>query len=62
MLNIKLITENLADELISGMKHASAIYIMTSFIMQSGVRFLAPHLKSALDHGAEVKVLAGDYL
>jgi superfamily II DNA or RNA helicase/HKD family nuclease len=62
MLNIKLITENLADELISGMKHASAIYIMTSFVMQSGVRFLAPHLKSALDHGAEVKVLAGDYL
>ncbi len=36
--------------------------MMTSFVMQSGVRLLAPHLKRALDNGAEVKVLAGDYL
>ncbi|MDT3429247.1 superfamily II DNA or RNA helicase [Paenibacillus forsythiae] len=35
---------------------------MTSFLMQSGVRLLAPHLKSALERGAEVKMLAGDYL
>lgn len=48
--------------MISGMRHASGIYVMTSFIMQSGVRLLAPHLKSAIDRGAEVKVLAGDYL
>ncbi len=61
-LNIKLITENLADDLIAGMEHASAIYIMTSFVMQSGVRLMAPHLKRALDRGAEVKLLAGDYL
>lgn len=61
-LNVKLITENLADELITGMQNASGIYIMTSFVMQSGVRLLAPHLKRALDHGAEVKMLAGDYL
>lgn len=61
-LNVKLITENLADELIAGMQNASGIYIMTSFIMQSGVRLLAPHLKSAIERGAEVKVLAGDYL
>ncbi|MFC5471315.1 DEAD/DEAH box helicase family protein [Cohnella suwonensis] len=62
MLNVKLITENLADELINGMLHASGIYIMTSFVMQSGVRLLAPHLKAAIKRGAEVKVLAGDYL
>lgn len=61
-LNVKLITENLADELINGMQNASGIYIMTSFIMQSGVRLLAPHLKGAIERGAEVKVLAGDYL
>jgi superfamily II DNA or RNA helicase/HKD family nuclease len=61
-LNVKLITENLADELITGMQNASGIYIMTSFIMQSGVRLLAPHLKGAIERGAEVKVLAGDYL
>ncbi|WP_116188353.1 DEAD/DEAH box helicase family protein [Paenibacillus taihuensis] len=61
-LNVKLITENLADELITGMQNASGIYILTSFIMQSGVRLLAPHLKGAIERGAEVKVLAGDYL
>lgn len=61
-LNVKLITENLADELINGMQNASSIYIMTSFVMQSGVRLLAPHLKGAIERGAEVKVLAGDYL
>ncbi|WP_289306515.1 hypothetical protein [Paenibacillus terrae] len=36
-LNVKLITDNLADELIAGIQYASGIYIMTSFIMQSGV-------------------------
>lgn len=61
-LNVKLITENLADELIHGMRHASGIYIMTSFVMSSGVRLMAPHLKFALDRGAEVKFLVGDYL
>jgi superfamily II DNA or RNA helicase/HKD family nuclease len=61
-LNIKLITENLADELIVGMRNASGIYIMTSFVMESGVRLLAPHLKNAIERGADVKMLAGDYL
>ncbi|MEK4074931.1 hypothetical protein MHI01_13555 [Paenibacillus sp. FSL M7-0656] len=61
-LNVKLITDNLADELIARMQHASGIYIMTSFIMQSGVKLLAPHLKLATERGAEVRMLAGDYL
>src|SRR5665647_1105201 len=62
MPDIKLITENLAGELIPGIKKASAIYIMTSFVMESGVRLLAPFLKEAVLRGAEVKILAGDYL
>lgn len=62
MSNIKLITENLADELIPGIQKASGIYIMTSFIMESGVRLLAPYLKAAIERGAEVRILAGDYL
>lgn len=61
-VNVKLITENLADELIAGIRHASGIYIMTSFVMLSGVKLLAPYLKEALEREAEVKVLAGDYL
>ncbi|OME86448.1 hypothetical protein BK123_32985 [Paenibacillus lautus] len=50
-LNVKLITENLADDLITGMQNASGIYIMTSFVMQSGGRLLAPHLKGAIERG-----------
>lgn len=62
MPDIKLITENLADELIPGIRRASSIYILTSFVMESGVKLLAPYLKAALERGAEVKVLGGDYL
>lgn len=62
MPNIKLITENLADELIPGIERASGIYILTSFVMESGVRLLQPYLKAAADRGAEIKILAGDYL
>jgi HKD family nuclease len=62
MPNIKLITENLASELIPGIERATGIYIMTSFIMNSGVQILAPYLKSAAERGAEIKILCGDYL
>ncbi|WP_211748450.1 DEAD/DEAH box helicase family protein [Paenibacillus sp. Marseille-Q4541] len=62
MPDIRLITENLADELIEGIGRASGIYIMTSFVMDSGVKLLAPHLEKAIRRGAEVKLLAGDYL
>lgn len=61
-LNVTLITDNLADALIPRLQSASGIYIMTSFIMQSGVKLLAPHLKKAAERGAEVCMLAGDYL
>ena len=62
MPDIKLITENLADELIPGIQRASGIYILTSFVMESGVRLLHPHLRNAAERGAEIKILAGDYL
>jgi HKD family nuclease len=62
MPDIKLITENLADELIPAIKRASGIYIMTSFVMRSGVQILAPHLKAAAERGADIKILCGDYL
>ncbi|MFN0222639.1 DEAD/DEAH box helicase family protein [Paenibacillus sp. KR2-11] len=62
MPNITLITENLADQLIPAIGRASAIYIMTSFVMNSGVRILAPYLREAAERGAEIKVLGGDYL
>jgi len=62
MPKIKLITENLADELLPAIEKASGIYIMTSFAMESGVKLLEPHLRNAAERNAEVKILAGDYL
>lgn len=62
MPNIKLITENLADELIPGLQRASGIYILTSFVMESGVKLLEPYLRDAVARNAEIKFLAGDYL
>jgi len=62
MPNIKLITRNLANELIPGIRRASGIYILTSFVMDSGVRLLEPHLREAAERGAEIRMLAGDYL
>ena len=62
MPNIKLITRNLANELIPGIQRASGIYILTSFVMESGVRLLEPHLREAAERGAEIRMLAGDYL
>ncbi len=62
LLNIKLITENLADELIPGIQRATGIYILTSFVMESGVKLLQPYLKQAAERGADIKLLAGDYL
>jgi HKD family nuclease len=47
MPDIKLITENLADEVIPSIRKATGIYILTSFVMESGVRLLGPHLKPA---------------
>ncbi|UZJ77766.1 DEAD/DEAH box helicase family protein [Fictibacillus sp. KU28468] len=62
MQNIKLVTGNLREELTGLMIDASSIYILTSFIMKSGVSLLAPFLKEAVDRGAEVKICTGDYL
>lgn len=42
MPNIKLITRNLANELIPGIRRASGIYILTSFVMDSGVPIAHP--------------------
>lgn len=62
MPKIKLITENLADELLPAIEKASGIYILTSFVMESGVKLLEPHLENAVRRNAEIKILAGDYL
>jgi superfamily II DNA or RNA helicase/HKD family nuclease len=62
MINIKLISSNLKEELIQGIEKASSIYILTSFVMSSGVQILKESLKKAVERGADVKVCTGDYL
>ncbi len=41
---------------------ASAVDILAAFVMQSGVAEVLPALRSALQRGAKVRVLTGDYL
>lgn len=62
MKKIKLITQHLLQEIETAAEKASAIYIITSFAMKSGVEALSPILQAAAARGAEVKVLTGDYL
>jgi HKD family nuclease len=62
MTKIKLITENIIDELVASIETASAVYLMVSFVMESGVQLLEEPLKRTLELGAEIKILAGDYL
>ncbi|RXY99853.1 DEAD/DEAH box helicase family protein [Fictibacillus sp. S7] len=62
MKPIKLVTGNLKEELSGLLNDASSIYILTSFVMKSGVSLLAPFLKEAVIRGAEVKICTGDYL
>lgn len=62
MGQIKLITDRLGDELIASIQRASGIYILTSFVMESGVKFLEPYLIKAAERKAEIQILTGDYL
>ena len=44
------------------MKKAQKIDIIVSFLMESGVRMILDDLKSALDRGAKIRILTGNYL
>ena len=62
MSRISLVTENVLDVLTPVMLKSSSIYIMTSFVMESGVRALSNIMQEALTFGADIKILTGDYL
>ncbi|WP_100372088.1 DEAD/DEAH box helicase family protein [Bacillus sp. FJAT-45037] len=59
---MRLITELLIDEIKESIEKASSIYIVTAFLMKTGVDLLKHPLKEALDRGAEVKICTGDYM
>ena len=44
------------------MRRADKIDIIVSFLMESGVRMLIKDLKAALNRGAKVRILTGNYL
>jgi superfamily II DNA or RNA helicase/HKD family nuclease len=62
MNNIKLVTDSLLDELVQYMEQSDTIYLLVSFVMESGVHLLAQYLRAAAARGADIKILSGDYL
>ncbi|TCP19938.1 hypothetical protein EV207_15712 [Scopulibacillus darangshiensis] len=61
MTKVALITEQLGEHLLAKIEGAESICILTSFVMNSGVRLIKEALWKAADRGADVKVLTGDY-
>jgi len=59
---ISLHTGQLYREIREAISESSTIYILSSFIMKSGVELIYDVLQDALDFGADVKILTGDYL
>ena len=49
-------------QLVRSLKEAKRVDIIVSFLMESGVKMLIDELKNAIDRGAEVRILTGNYL
>jgi superfamily II DNA or RNA helicase/HKD family nuclease len=62
MNDLRLITNNLIQDLTKLSSDATSIYWVTAFAMKSGVKLVLPSLKKALSRNAELKILVGDYL
>lgn len=62
MESLSLHTRNLSKQMRSDIRKSSTIYILSSFIMRSGVDVIYEDLQVALDQGADIKILTGDYL
>ncbi|MBM7648650.1 superfamily II DNA or RNA helicase/HKD family nuclease [Bacillus ectoiniformans] len=62
MNKLELITQNLVHSITDLSSKADEIYILTSFVMKSGVKKILPVLKEAASRGAQIRVCTGDYL
>ena len=49
-------------QLVQSLKRASSVDIIVSFLMESGVKLLLNELKNALERGAKIRILTGNYL
>ena len=52
----------LYSQLINSLKKAESADIIVSFLMESGVKMLLKELENALDRGARIRILTGNYL
>ncbi|OCA86163.1 phospholipase D-like domain-containing protein [Bacillus sp. FJAT-27986] len=62
MNKVQLISHDLINHLTQSIRQAKSCYILTSFVMNSGVKLLEPLLKEAAENGADIKICTGDYL
>ncbi|HBQ75360.1 MAG TPA: restriction endonuclease subunit R [Exiguobacterium sp.] len=58
----KLTTHHLYDSLVEAIDLAEEVYIVAAFAQKSGVALLVPAFRRALQRGAEIRLLIGDYL
>jgi len=58
----KLTTHHLYDSLVNAIDQAEEVYIVAAFAQKSGVALLVPAFRRALQRGAEIRLLIGDYL
>lgn len=49
-------------QLINSLKRANSVDIIVSFLMESGVKMLLKELEKALNRGAQIRILTGNYL
>lgn len=62
MSDVKLITSQLGEHIIKQIEKSSTTYILTSFVMKSGVQFLRESINRAVQNQADIKICTGDYL
>ncbi|HLQ73182.1 MAG TPA: DEAD/DEAH box helicase family protein [Bacillota bacterium] len=60
--DISLITHQLYEQLKEDIRSSKTIFILSAFLMNSGVRLIKDDLQYALNKGADVKILTGDYM
>ncbi|HLQ84480.1 MAG TPA: DEAD/DEAH box helicase family protein [Pseudogracilibacillus sp.] len=59
---VKLIHHNLYVQLKEDIRQSKTIFILSAFLMESGVKLIQEDLQYALNQGADVKILTGDYM
>ena len=54
--------KQLYQQLVNSLKRAESVDIIVSFLMESGVKLLLGELEHALERGAKIRILTGNYL